>query len=157
MRQTLARSLPVTSFTERLLAPADKILTLPREYKPAELAGVLKVPWDLLFAANPDGLVHLGAGRQISLGKDALYRHLASSCYSKRYRTHPGLTVCGNSGGRYQVQTGDTIWTIADELSQLGTKITPYDLLKYNVNLDPHFLKTGFILVVPIAPTGKCM
>jgi hypothetical protein len=50
---------------------ADKILSLPRELKAAELASVLRVSWDLLFAANPELLPDLHAGRQISLGKDA--------------------------------------------------------------------------------------
>jgi len=50
---------------------ADKILTLPRELKAAELASVLRVSWDLLFAANPGLVPDLHAGRQISLGKDA--------------------------------------------------------------------------------------
>ncbi len=50
---------------------ADKILSLPRQLKAAELASVLRVSWDLLFAANPELLPDLHAGRQISLGKDA--------------------------------------------------------------------------------------
>lgn len=56
---------------------------------------------------------------------------------------------------RYLVQNGDTIWTIADDLSQLGVKPPHFDLIKYNPNIDPHFLKAGCILIVPTAPAGE--
>lgn len=62
------------------------------------------------------------------------------------------------AGGRYKVEAGDTIWTIADELSQLGSKISPFDIIKYNLNVNPHCLGIGSVLVVPTASAGeKCL
>lgn len=66
-------------------------------------------------------------------------------------------TLPGSVGGRHQIEAGDTVWTIAAELSQLGTKVTPYDLLKYNSHIDPEWLKTGSVLVVPTPPAGMCV
>lgn len=49
--------------------PADKLWRLRRDYERSELASQLGVPYDLLEAANPDGLNDLRAGKTISLGK----------------------------------------------------------------------------------------
>jgi len=50
---------------------ADKVLALRRDFNAAELTSALKVPWDLLIAANPEGFADLSAGTRISLGKQA--------------------------------------------------------------------------------------
>ena len=54
--------------------PADKIWRLRRDYERSELPSQLGVPYDLLEAANPDGLHDLRAGKTISLGKHASKR-----------------------------------------------------------------------------------
>ena len=51
---------------QQLAVFADKVLTLPRDFTPVELPSALRVPWDLLLAANPEA-VETGRGKQVSL------------------------------------------------------------------------------------------
>ena len=53
------------------------------------------------------------------------------------------------AGGRYTVQEGDNFGSIAAQLSLLGRKVTPYELIKYNYNVDPQRIRPGQVLVVP--------
>ncbi|KAL3138186.1 hypothetical protein ABBQ38_005410 [Trebouxia sp. C0009 RCD-2024] len=53
------------------------------------------------------------------------------------------------TGGRYTVQEGDTFGSIAQQLSLLGRRVTPYELIKYNYNIDPQRIRPGQVLVVP--------
>jgi len=57
------------------------------------------------------------------------------------------------SGGRYEVGPSDTIASIANDLSTPGHIIAAYDILKYNVWVDPASLKPGSMLIVP-TPRG---
>lgn len=59
------------------------------------------------------------------------------------------------AGGRYTVQEGDTFASIAQQLSLLGRRVTPYELIKYNYNIDPQRIRPGQVLVVPTV-RGEC-
>ncbi|DBB08708.1 hypothetical protein WJX82_010575 [Trebouxia sp. C0006] len=101
---------------------ADKIWRLRRDYQRLELPIQLGIPYDFLEAVNPDGLHDLRAGKTISLG------------------------------ATWQVEGGETVFTVAQELSTVANKtIHPYDVLKYNIEVNPAHLRPGTILVVPLA------
>ena len=59
------------------------------------------------------------------------------------------------AGGRYTVQEGDTFGSIAQQLSLLGRRVTPYKLIKYIYNIDPQRIRPGQVLVVPTV-RGEC-
>lgn len=60
--------------------PAGKLWKLRRDYERLELPSQLGVPYDLLEAANPDGLDDLRAGKTISLGKHCRRRSQKAAC-----------------------------------------------------------------------------
>jgi len=62
--------------------------------------------------------------------------------------------LCSRIGGLYKVQTGDTVWTVSRLLATFGSKVTQYDLIKYNLTVDPRHLKPGSFLVVPKMQDG---
>lgn len=100
----------------------DKLWKLRRDYERLELPSQLGVPYDLLEAANPDGLDDLRAGKTISLG------------------------------AVWQVEGCETVFTVAQELSAIANKtIHPYEVIKYNIEVNPARLRPGTILVVPLA------
>ncbi|DBA66356.1 TPA: hypothetical protein ACH3X2_002344 [Trebouxia sp. C0005] len=101
---------------------ADKLWRLRRDYERLELPSQLGVSYDLLKAANPDGLDELRAGKTISLG------------------------------AIWQVEVSETVFTVAQELSAIANKmIHPYDVIQYNVEVNPAHLRPGTNLVVPLA------
>jgi len=124
--------------------PADKIWRLRRDYQRLELPIQLGIPYDLLEAANPDGLHDLRAGKTISLGKHDMQKACReiSMCLQEHYATGLQATVLSNfdvpTGATWQVEGGETVFTVAQELSTIANKtIHPYDVLKYNIEVNP--------------------
>lgn len=113
-------------------------------------------------AVNPDGLHDLRAGKTISLGKHDTQKACReiSMCLQEHYATGLQATVLSNfdvpTGATWQVEGGETVFTVAQELSTIANKtIHPYDVLKYNIEVNPAHLRPGTILVVPLA-RGTC-
>lgn len=99
----------------------------------------------MLEAANPDGLDDLKAGKTISLG---------NRCRSRLQK--PAFTILSAfpvfTGGCWEVDTCGTVASVAKELSAVANKeIHPYDVNKYNLEVNPAHLRPGTILVVPLA------
>ncbi len=146
--------------------PADKTWRLRRDYERLELPSQLGVPYDLLEAANPDGLHDLRAGKTISLGKPEMQKACrlqccqTSVCLQEQYATGLQATVLANfyvpTGAIWQVESNETVFMVAQELSAIANKtIHPYDVIKYNIKVNPAHLRPGTILVVLLA-RGKC-
>lgn len=139
---------------------------LRRDYERLELPSQLGVSYDLLKAANPDGLDELRAGKTISLGKHDMQQacrlqcRQTSMCLQEQSATGFQATVLSNfcvpTGAIWQVEVSETVFTVAQELSAIANKmIHPYDVIQYNVEVNPAHLRPGTNLVVPLAH-GKC-
>jgi len=61
-------------------------------------------------------------------------------------------TFCVPTGAVWEVKNSETVFTVAKELSAVANKeIHPFDVIKYNVEVNPAHLRPGTILVVPLA------
>ncbi len=137
---------------------ADKSFKLPIDIKKSTLLFKLRVPWDLLEAANPGCPDQFAAGDTVSLG---LCRRpaLVICCFYMFIPLFPPPPVNGSVfqqalchvGGQYLASSGQTIYSVAQELG-----LKPYDIVKFNEDLNPIYpLQAGSILIVPL-PRSKC-
>ena len=56
------------------------------------------------------------------------------------------------TGAVWQVEGCETVFTVAQELSAIANKtVHPYEVIKYNIEVNPARLRPGTILVVPLA------
>lgn len=95
------------------------------DYKRNQIPSQLGVPYDLLEASDPEpALIKLVLR----------HRHKSRYQFVRRYRGRPRSNICVPAGGHYTVQKRDTF---GQQLSQLGRRVTPYELIKYNYNIDP--------------------
>ena len=131
------------------ICPADKLLKLPVDIKKSTLLFKLRVPGDLLEAANPACPEECAAGEVVSLGMcrstqisqfvaaTVSLRHQVGQCVSR-----PQCHV----GGQYLASSGQTVFSVAQEL-----ELRPFDIVKFNEDLNPIYpLQAGSILIVPL-------
>ena len=134
----------------------DKSFTLPVDIKKSILLFKLRVPWDLLEAANPGCPDQFAAGDTVSLG---LCRRpaLVVCCFHMFIPSPPPVNgsvfqqaVC-HVGGQYLASSGQTVYSVAQELG-----LEPFEIVKFNQDLNPIYpLQAGSILIVPL-PRSKC-
>jgi len=114
----------------------DKLFELRKDYKRLEIPRAIGVPYDLLEACNPESaLQNLSCGTVISIGTSLGavigVGHARSMC-SCRKPLHS--TRRGHLG--FYCSTAQPAWAQSE-------------LIKYNYNLDPEYIRPGQVLAVP--------
>ena len=127
---------------------ADKSFKLPVDIKKSTLLFKLRVPWDLPEAANPGCPDQFAAGDTVSLGLCRSPALVICCFYTFIPPLPPSIdqqALC-HVGGQYLVSSGQTIYSVAQEL---GSK--PFDIIKFNQDLNPVYpLQAGSTLIVPL-------
>lgn len=133
----------------------DKLFKLPVDIKKSTLLFKLRMPPELIEAANPGCPEQFRAGDIVSLG---VCRWLKPWHFIYDFhKLTPSASASDSeqadccAGGQYLASSGQTVYSVAHELN-----IKPYDIVKFNEDLNPIYpLQDGSVLTVPL-PRGKC-